>query len=410
VIRLNYAGESGHHPQLAEAVALAAKSGAEVELVTALASLKSERLIDALDAGLTRLTVSLHTLDAAQFETIYRFSSLHSMLANLERVLDWQRRHPGQLVLDLAFVAMWRNLNQLAMVAEFAEARGIQVLAVHPLIGRDPLPMGAVIEHDATGRLGEDFRRAIEHAVDTLRCRHSRLSIQLSSHELEAARPLQATPQPWPGPLPNDALVSHCDQSPFDTVHILSDGRVVPCEVMEKRVMGRLGSAGLREIWNGETYRDLRHVHRSGAEAACQNCVYKCAHRAQPPLSRFEAAEMPAEQALEGWYPLDGSGVRWTAARGTFWLPRHARARSLELEGIVARGRPNAKFQVLVDGQPVHSQLREGSLRLRLKLPAATRDWALVELRRSGAASPAQLGLSGDVRELGFALRRVALV
>jgi hypothetical protein len=63
-----------------------------------------------------------------------------------------------------------------------------------------------------------------------------------------------------------------------------------------------------------------------------------------------------------------------------------------------------------VDGQPVHSQLREGSLRLRLKLPAATRDWALVELRRSGAASPAQLGLSGDVRELGFALRRVALV
>ncbi|MCB1610929.1 MAG: radical SAM protein, partial [Xanthomonadales bacterium] len=102
IIRLNYAGESGHYPQLAEAVALAAATGADVELVSALASLKPGRLQAALDAGLTRLTVSLHTLDAGEFDAIYRFSSLAAMHQRLQQVLDWRRNSDRRFLLDLA--------------------------------------------------------------------------------------------------------------------------------------------------------------------------------------------------------------------------------------------------------------------------------------------------------------------
>ncbi len=409
IIRLNYAGESGHHPQLAEAVALAAQTGSEVELVTALASIKPERLIAALEAGITRLTVSLHTLDAEQFEQIYRFSSLSSFLHNFDVLLDWQQRNPGRVSIDLAFVAMWRNLDQLPALAQFAVERGVGVLALHPLIGRDPLPIGPASEHDIHGNLETEFRCAVDAAVREVRQRHPGLAVQVSSHECSPPGELGSAPRPWPGALPDDAVISHCDQSPFETVHVLSDGRVVPCEVMEQRAMGRLSDSTLAAIWQSETYAALRRDHRAGHEKACNRCIYKHAHRPSAATGSFEAESMPAEQALYGWYSTDGSGYRWGSARSAFWLPRDARARHLRLEGVIAPGWPDAAFEIRVDGESLHRQTTSGAVQLRLALPPPAREWIMVELRRHGAASPAQLGLGSDIRELGFALNRVAL-
>lgn len=405
LLRLNYSGESGHYPRLAEAVALAAATGAEVELVSALASLKPERLQAALEAGLSRLTVSLHTLDPQRFTGIYRFSSLESLLQRLQQVLDWRDR-TARFTLDLAFVAMQRNLDELPAVAAFAAARRIPVLAVHPLIGRDPLPLGTAVEHDPTGQLDPAFLQQLQIALAAARDAAPEVAIQLSSHELQPVLPLAAHPQPWPGALPPGAAIGGCDQSPFDSVHILADGRVVACEVTEKVVLGDLNRHSLREIWHGAAYASFRAAHLAGRSAACRDCVYKTAYRPQALQRRISGARPPAAQLLRGWHADDGSGVRWCGREGALLLPAPGFRRHLRLQGMLASTPAAARFTVRINGQRVHEQPIDGAggIDLRLRLPTRQVSELLVEIDCPEACSPTSLGLGSDSRELGFAL------
>jgi MoaA/NifB/PqqE/SkfB family radical SAM enzyme len=408
IVRLNYAGESGHYPRLAEAVALAVQTGAEVELVSALASLKPERLQAALEAGLTRLTVSLHTLDSDRFDAIYRFGSLDAMHQRLQQLLDWRSRAPRPFMLDLAFVAMQRNLDELPALAAFAAAHGIDVLAVHPLIGRDPLPLGAAVEHAADGALEAGFRERLIGAVEQARQCAPGVAIQLSSHELMPPTTLAAHPRPWPWPLPPRARIAGCDQSPFDSLHVLADGRVIACEVTEKIALGNLAEASLSDIWHGAAYREFRQRHLQGSDPACRQCVYKQAYRPQRAQSHLLAASLPAAQLLRGWHADDGSGVRWSTATAALWLPRPRWQRRLRLRGqLAAPAWPaQAYFEVRIAGQVAHRQHWPAAapIDLRLALTPAGVGEVVVEFECRGAGSPHALGQGNDVRELGFAL------
>jgi len=410
IIRLNYAGESGHYPQLAEAVALAAATGATVELVTALASLKAERLRAALDAGLTRLTVSLHTLDPARFQAIYRFGTWPAMHQRLHEVLQWRAQCARPFALDLAFVAMRQNLDELPAVAAYAQSLGIDVLAVHPLIGRDPLPLGQASEHDPGGRMASSFRAQLAAAVGQARAVAPAVDVQLSSHELAEACALDESPQPWPWPLPTGARIAACDQSPFETAHILSDGRVVACEVTEKLTLGNLQTQSLREIWHGLVYRQFRQDHAVGAHPACAGCIYKSAYFPGAATARLDGAHAPPMQFLRGWHPDDGSGLRWSEASAAFWLPAPGNQRQLRLQGILAEQRPvpGNGFHVRINGQAAYHETcpRAGERDLLLPLPGDHRadDPVFVEIDCTHAASPLQLQCGADVRVLGFGL------
>ena len=409
LLRLNYAGESGHYPHLTEAVALAAATGAQVELVSALASLKPERLQAALEAGLNRLTVSLHTLQADRFEQIYRFASLDGLLVRLQQVLDWRERAAHPFTLDLAFVAMERNLDELPQLAEFAQAHGIEVLAVHPLIGRDPLPMGSSTEHLADGAIAPNFAKRLRAAVQTAQQQAPAVSVQLSSHELQPATDLGPHAQPWPWPLPAQARIAGCDQSPFDTVHILADGRVVVCEVTEQTALGNLHQNGLQEIWQGEAYRQFRARHLAGSEPACQRCVYKQAYRPGLPQHRLLPQQLSPQQLLHGWYPLDDCGALWSTDSAALWLPRPFWGRQLRLRGQLAQpGRADARFRVRINEAIVHEQPWPAAeaVDLRLRLPDRP-PRLLLQVECDGASSANQQGTGADVRTLGFALHGV---
>lgn len=405
IIRLNYAGESGHYPRLAEAVALAAATGAEVELVSALASLKPERLQAALEAGLSRLTVSLHTLDAQRFQEIYRFSTLESLHQRLDQVLAWRARAPRPFLLDLAFVAMQRNLDELPALARFAAGRAIPVLAVHPLIARDPLPMGPGSEHDQAGRLAASFQSSLEERLAEARAAAPGLTIELSSAELAMPVALADHPQAWPGPLPAEAEIAACDQSPFDSVHLLADGRVVACEVQEKRTLGDLATHSLAAIWHGETYRQFRVDHLQGRDPVCRACIYKRACRPTPMRSALHAAHAPPAQLLRGWHAADGSGVLWSGPEAALLLARAGEHRRLRLHGMLAAGASDNRFTLRLDGQIVHQQpAAQGGIELCLPLPRSGGEELLLEFHCSAAASPHSLGQGSDLRRLGFAL------
>jgi MoaA/NifB/PqqE/SkfB family radical SAM enzyme len=393
-------------------VALASETGADVELVTALATLKMDRLRSALEAGLSRLTVSLHTLVPERFERIYGFSSLYEMQERLRQVIRWRDQAELNFTLDLAFVAMHDNLHELPSIARFAGTQSIPVLAVHPLIGRDPLPFGAAAEHRPDGSLLPAFRDEIFETVQAARRIAPGVEIQLSSYEMTVPRALDEQAQPWPGELPAGARIGGCDQSPFDSIHVLSDGRVVACEVTERKALGDLNCMSLADIWKGEAYREFRQHHLDGDESDCRRCIYKTAYQPVAARSWLAAANLPEAQLLRGWHADDGSGLRWSSAQAALGLSRARRHRRVHLQGMLAQQRPvQAAFAVSIDGNCVYrrNHVAAGEVDLWLQIPGDN-PVVVIELDCAGATSPAALDAGTDVRELGFGLVRVESV
>lgn len=411
IIRLNYAGESLHHPGIVEAVALAAATGASTELVSVPAAVAPERLEALLDAGLDRLTVSLHTLDPAQWREIYGFSDVSDLRERLDRLVAHRQRRGRPFVLDFAFVAMRRNLDQLPGVAELALHYGSPVLAIHPLIERDPLPLGKASERADDGRLDPDFAGRLRATIESVRARHPRLALEVSTPELCASGALGPEPRRWPGQPPAGAHLHDCDQSPFDSVHILSDGRVISCEQREKIVMGDLRRENLAAIWHGEAYRAFRAAFLAATASHCRACPYKSAHLPLPLPRAVAGAALPAEAALSGWHePEAGARIRWSQRQSSLRLAR-GRALRLCVRGLLPPG-PNGRNRLVVrEGDRVIGEYvqRSGTTRafeLRCALPAEGS--GVFEFEVDAAWIPQRAGVSADTRELGFALESAA--
>jgi MoaA/NifB/PqqE/SkfB family radical SAM enzyme len=169
---LNYSGESTVYPDLIAAIRLARSTGAAVELVSALAS-APEALVDELGAaGLTRLTVSVHAAADTAFTDIYRHGSFTALRARLERLVRSGGEAPRPATIDLAFVAMERNLAQLAGVAELARELGLRSVSIFPVIRRDEIPIVFPRELTASGSHTAKFRRQLNQLVESLRQRH----------------------------------------------------------------------------------------------------------------------------------------------------------------------------------------------------------------------------------------------
>lgn len=415
IIRLNYSGESTHHPHLVEAVRLASATGAATELVTALASLPDRLIPDLATSGLDRLTLSLHTMDPQQYRQIYGYGSIDAVrrkVASLIAARD-AAGAPGP-TLDIAVVAMRRNLSELPAIAAFAEDIGATGLAIHPVIRRDPIAERFEAELDGE-RLRPEFLADLDQALAAVRTRHPDLALSVSTPEIAGAVDLGARPIPYPWTLPAHAHLHSCDQSPWDTVHILADGAVVTCEVRDRVVMGRISNdpAGpsLGSIWQGAAYEAFRAQFRAGAAPECRTCPYKSAYEPGPDAAGIDAAQGAHAQLILGWHPPDGSGLLWAKRRATLRLARSAKARRLCLKGVV----PTAvgQVKVVLDGR-ILASIGGGPdpwVNLDLALPRGSRSRdARIELIADRALIPARQGLGPDVRELGFGLASIELV
>ncbi len=413
IIRLNYSGESAHYPYLIEAIELAHQRGAFVELVTAFASYPQHKIDALVESGLDRLTVSLHTLDEKQFDAIYRYSSLAEMKSKLAALRGAQQRL-GRLrpLLDFAFVALQENLAQLPGIAGYARELGVSHIAIHPLIRRDEIPVQFPLEIEGT-RLRPGFIDAMSQAVDRARADFPDIRFNPSTCELASEHELNAHPQYTARPLPDGARIFSCDQSPWDSVHVLANGDVVTCEARDKTILGNLRTHSLPEIWHGEAYQQFRRVYQDGHDAACRACPYKLAYLPGPLRSAVAPGEGPGVELVSGWHGAEGS-VIWSKRRSRALLNAgaqrsHPRAANyLEVDGVLpAAAKMWNELTVWHGGQVIGSfrnssaEMRPFHLRVPFQEPAQVAQFDFVI---SQPLRPADSG-SEDVRELGFALR-----
>src|SRR3989441_7234776 len=281
-IGLNYSGESIHYPRLMEAITLACATGAYTELVTALSSAPDTLVRQIVESDLDRLAVSIHTLDEKQYQDIYGFGSLRALKKRIDDVIQLKiRLKKNTPKLDFCFVAMSQNLDQLLPVSRYAMEVGVSEIFIHPVIGRHPVPYDFSRELDSN-KLTGDFKDALRRAIDQTRQACPILPITALNPDLEVNPSLSRIPHYYAPLLPPGARIHTCDQSPFESVHVLANGDVVVCEVHDEAALGNLHSVSLREIWDSDRYRRFRREYVTGVNAACRECVWKTAYRPEP--------------------------------------------------------------------------------------------------------------------------------
>jgi MoaA/NifB/PqqE/SkfB family radical SAM enzyme len=341
-IGLNYSGESIYYPRLLEAIALAKSTGAFTELVSAFSTIPKPLLQGIVESGLDRLAVSLHTMDAGQYKSLYRFGSLDLLKQRIADFLEMRERAGGSRPrLDFCFVAMSENLHQLPQVVEYARSLGVPEVSIHPVIGRHPVPHDFSRELIAD-KLREEFKDSLRSMIAETKAAYPGFAINVLNPDLDVNPKVTGIPGYFAPPLPPGARIYSCDQSPFESVHILANGTVVVCEVHDETAMGNLEKQSLREIGQSDVYRAFRRKYVEGGNLRCRSCVWKFAYRPGTWTAGIDAAAGMSPQLLRGWHPYDGSGSIWSRKNSLLALAAMPGHRRVVISGTLPQG-PEAR-------------------------------------------------------------------
>ena len=411
-IGLNYSGESIYYPQLLEAIQLATATGAYTELVTAFSTISKQLLQGIVESGLDRLAVSLHTMDPVQYQQIYDFGSLDLLKQRVDDFLEIKaKRGLRKPRLDFCFVAMSQNLDQLLPVAEYARQNGVPELSIHPIIGRHLVP------HDFSkeltqNRLRPDFKSALRDAISCVERACPGLAIHVINPDLDQIQRLTTEPGYFAPSLPANGRIYSCDQSPFDSVHILASANVVVCEVHDETHLGNLREKSLREIWHSDAYREFRDQYVRGRVAQCRDCVWKMAYIPTNWKSSIAVADGMSPQLIRGWYNHEGKSPLWSKQGALVALAHRSGARRLRVAGILPHHPHNGLNTLHVHcNRSFIGEIRNCTsefLPFDAVLPLETAaDVLNIEFATASLFRPSLYAQSTDTRDIGFGLHLI---
>ncbi len=414
-ILLSYFGESLIYPRLLDAISLAVRTGAATGLITAFPPISDALLEGLLNSGLDQISVSLHTMDPAQYAEIYGAGSLDGLKRRVEEFLA-RRAALGftQPRLDFCFVAMHENLDQMPAVAEFARGAGAQQLTVHPVCGYG-LPPARFERELANGRLTESFREELRRVVSEVRQAHPGIAVNVSNPDAEPCPPLGESPVNFPAGLPEGARIHSCYQSPFETARVAAGGDVVPCALLPEVQLGSLRDQSLQAIWRGQRYRELRRRYALDPYAACRACPLKMVFAPHALRERIVIAEGMSSQLLRGWHAHEGGGLLWSRRDALAVLSNVGHCAHVAVEGILPPGLGGVanSLRLSCNGVSLGEVRNETGAFLhfdvRLRQPEAW-DRLYVEFTTAHLYRPSLHSSSADSRDLGAGLQRIEVV
>ena len=283
-------GEPLVHPALAEMAALAAARGKKVELVTNGTLLDGEKTRALLDAGVSRVWVSVDEL-YENYGRIQIGSDFGVVLGNLE-TFNALRRGTG-VRLGMTAVVMRDNIASLRRIRAFAENFGADDLNLSHIIpnraediGQALWPMCDVAAIKAvTDRIGYVWRfEGIDLGTEIPMFRFSQRYREMLFPDEESLQ--EAELFSWKG-RPATRRVNWCRFIEEGHCFIRWDGDVSPCMGLlhtadtylndhRRRILhhsfGNVRERDLCGIWNSEAYRDFRRRVHEFRYAPCLFC------------------------------------------------------------------------------------------------------------------------------------------
>lgn len=233
---------------------------------TLLTKRKGEELID---AGLDEMRVSLDAAEPIAYEQVRGLPLFNRVVENVRALIQLQHElGTARPQVSLWLTGLKETINQLPAFVRLAHALGIQEVYLQRL----------VFFNEAQGLAREDS--ALFNTLDSEESRlidegerlAERLGVRFNaSGATEPGTSLRKreTNQPW----------SRC-RRPWTLLYFTAHGRALPCCIAPFSLKGydnfTLGDATqqtLREIWNGEKYREFRRALLTDQPPkSCENC------------------------------------------------------------------------------------------------------------------------------------------
>ena len=268
-------GEPLLSPHLVQMVEHAAGRGTSVGFNsngTLLARAKAERLIA---AGLSWLHVSLDGATAATYEDVRHGPRMRPRPGQFERVVENLRglvaarrraRAPGPRI-QLVFVAMRRNVEELERLVELAADVGVDEVFVQNL------------SHDFGDTAGDSYAEIRRYAEEEAVFGDDRAGAEAAfgraaerAREVGVELRLPRLAQPAARREPGEPGCSW----PWNSAYVTHRGEVQPCCMVmgsDRARLGRLSDQAFPELWNGASYRSFREGLLSGSPpGVCQGC------------------------------------------------------------------------------------------------------------------------------------------
>jgi len=279
-------GEPLFHPDICEMIRTAADTGAEVELLTNGTLLTDTMIRQILDAGLSRLWISIDNLDTEADST----KSDHSghdhagqVLQNIRRLNQIRQNQLSSLSLGITFVAMKSNIHQLANLPYFISkylVDEVNISNISPVdeSARDEMLYGVLVDMYAGPGMGSRlptvrlpfFDMNIPEVAAGIQSLMTKQNFQLCVNDQPVLR-----------------KAGYCKFVQEGMTFVRSDGGVAPCMALlhngytwfnhirrkiTRCTFGNIREQSLAEIWNSDAYRAFRQKFDTFDFAPCLYC------------------------------------------------------------------------------------------------------------------------------------------
>ena len=278
-------GEPLFHKDILEMIRIAAQTGADVELLTNGTLLTQEMIRGILDAGLSRLWISIDDLDVQNFGENSGHNHSALILDNIRSFNRLRHISANGVSLGITFVAMKSNAHQLGKLPFFIAQHLVDEVNISNISPTDEasqnelLYTGLVNMYTGPGKGSilptvrmPFFDMNIPEAADGIRSLMAKQNFYLHFNDQPVVR-----------------QASYCKFIQEGMTFVRSDGNVSPCmallhnghtylsnvrRTIYHHFFGNVMQSGVAEIWNSDEYRAFR---RKFEEFDFSPCIY-CGH------------------------------------------------------------------------------------------------------------------------------------
>jgi radical SAM protein with 4Fe4S-binding SPASM domain len=220
----------------------------------------------------SRICFSIDAATTATYENVRQGSDFEQVLRNLANVDAYRRKRGLRFPMtEIAFVAMKRNIRELADVVRLAGRSGVSSVHVaHVVVWDERNRQESLLYHP------EEMNRCFAEAEQTASALNVRLDLP-ARISLKGRREHTEVPP----------VVPRC-YMPWRHPIIKYNGDIQPCCAAPDALMGNVLEDSFAAIWNGDRFRRFRRrVNSTKPPDVCRNCDIR--FRDSPAVDRIES-------------------------------------------------------------------------------------------------------------------------
>jgi len=279
-------GEPMFHPRILEMVRLAAMTGADVELLTNGTLLTETMAARLIDAGLTKLWISLDDLDpVGNRDNPDPSGHDHSgqVLQNIRRFNRLRQAKGTGTALGITFVAMKSNVHQLAKLPFFIAQHLVDEVNISNISPTDEASQKEMLYTNLVTMYTGPAKGSI---LPTVNLPYFDMNIPEAAEGLRSMMAKQNFSLVYGGQ-PVNRPSGYCKFVREGMTFVRSDGQVCPCMALlhngytwlsnvRRKIthcsFGNIRDQGLDRIWDSREYRSFRAKFETFDFASCIYC------------------------------------------------------------------------------------------------------------------------------------------